>query len=195
MTYSDVHGFRDPVHDGQLWFRAVLSAFSRPGKPIRCPNPVSPPLPLLGATAAIALSLFDVETPIWLEASLRNRQVEEYFRLYSDVKLISSPEVCQFAVLSALSHMPALTTFSAGSPEYPDTSATLVIQVPNLDRGKRVVLVGPGIPDKVAIAPGGFDTAFWLQWDENCAGFPLGVDVILTDGDCIIGLPRTSKRA
>ena len=59
-------GFADPVRDAQRCFRAVLDAMARPGR-IAHVSGVTPPSPLDVATAAVALTLVDHETKLWLD--------------------------------------------------------------------------------------------------------------------------------
>lgn len=194
MISLEIRGFEDPVHHSQAWFRAVLVALSRPGRPITGPTQVAAPAPLLGSAAAIGLSLFDTGTPVWVDPDLRRRSIEDYFRYYSDASLVDGPDRCQFAIISDAKTMPSLATFPSGTAEYPNTSATLIVQLPDLQNGAEVTLQGPGIDGNITVSPNGLARSFWDQWDVNTAGFPLGVDLVLTDGYQLLGLPRTSRR-
>jgi len=194
MTLSETSGFEDRVHDSQSWFRVVLRALSRPGVPVAAPLPASAPEPLSGASAALALSLFDADTSVWLDPPLRNGRVEEFFRLHSDATLADACDRCHFAIVSDANAMPALSSFAAGTAETPNTSATVIVHIAGLEGGEPITLEGPGIDGRVMLAPRGLASSFWTQWEANTARFPLGVDVILTDGRQLLGLPRTSRR-
>ena len=79
-------GFTNPVLDCQSCYRAVLDAMSRPALPVRLP--VLPPLPVPGGAfgsgmAALALTLCDDETPLWLQPELRSAALHAYLRLTS----------------------------------------------------------------------------------------------------------------
>jgi alpha-D-ribose 1-methylphosphonate 5-triphosphate synthase subunit PhnH len=53
-------------------------------------------------------------------------------------------------------------------------------------------LSGPGIRQSRRIRIGGLDGS-WLNARNNwCSGFPLGVDLILTDQQHCLALPRTT---
>jgi len=69
MTDTLLAGFSDTTLDSQRAFRAALDALSRPGRIVTMPDllPDGAPVPLMPATAALALALFDYETPVWLD--------------------------------------------------------------------------------------------------------------------------------
>lgn len=188
-------GFADPVFDSQSVFRRVLSALSRPGLRRPVDRPVSVPSPLAGPTAAVALTLFDQDTPVWLDPVLRVPPVETYLRFHCGCPLTPAPEDAAFALIGDAGAIPPLTRFRQGEDRYPDRSATLVLQCPSLTGGPSRRLTGPGIDGAVTVAPAGLSDAFWDDWAANGALYPLGVDIVLTDGHGLMGLPRTARYA
>jgi len=88
--------------------------------------------------------------------------------------------------------MPPLDAFSNGEPDYPDRSATLVVQVATFsDSG--LMFDGPGFA-----APRGFSIAppiadFEAQWHANRAHFPCGVDLLFASDDAVAALPRSTN--
>lgn len=58
--------------------------------------------------------------------------------------------------------------------------------------GQPVMLTGPGILDKRAIAPK-LPSHFWDFWMQNHQAYPQGVDVFLFTENAVMGLPRTAK--
>lgn len=175
-------GFADPAVGAALAFRAVLEAMSRPGSA----HPVTgaqPPAPLGVAAGAVALTLCDHDTPVWLAPSHATREVLDWFAFHTGAPMASRTEA-RFA-FGTWADMDPVTDFAIGTPEYPDRSATLVVEVPELGTAHR--LTGPGIRDVAQVTvpdPAAFRT--------NRALFPLGWDAILTCGDQLAGLPRTT---
>jgi alpha-D-ribose 1-methylphosphonate 5-triphosphate synthase subunit PhnH len=87
----------------------------------------------------------------------------------------------------------SLNQFSLGTQEYPDRSATLILEVAELEGGKQLALTGPGIKSIQMISPIGLPETFLRLWTDNRAIFPRGVDIILTAGSRFVCLPRTTK--
>lgn len=185
--------FRDPIHDAQKAFRALLSAMSRPGTIIELPQPATAPQPMGPALAAIALALLDDTTPVWLDTTLSTDTVLQYLRFHSGVRVVSDPKQAAFGFCGTPQNLTDLRLFPHGDATYPDRSATLVLQLPSLTDGPRVTLTGPGIETAISVAPAGLPDWFWQAWNENTERYPLGIDVILADGRSVIGLPRTTK--
>ena len=77
--------------------------------------------------------------------------------------------------------------FSRGTAEYPDRSATLIVETDELtDAG--AVLRGPGIKDQAALS---LPEAQAFQ--VNARLLPLGLDFIFTSGARLAALPRSTK--
>ncbi|WP_421614104.1 phosphonate C-P lyase system protein PhnH, partial [Agrobacterium tumefaciens] len=98
-----------------------------------------------------------------------------------------------FAVIEAGSAIASFGLFSQGSQEYPDRSTTVIIELPDLDGGRELLLSGPGIRHINIISPSGLPDIFPRLWAENNAIFPRGIDIILTAGDKFVCLPRTTR--
>jgi len=186
-------GFGDPVFDAQAGFRGVLDALARPGRRATLPRPLSAPAPLSPAATAIALTLFDHDTPVWLDGAALAGEAAAFLRFHCGCPLVDEAERAAFAVAAAPSRLPALHAFAIGEDRYPETSTTLVIDLPALDGGPAVTLSGPGIEATATIAPLGLPDGFWSMMVANRALFPLGVDVLLAAGVEVLGLPRSVK--
>jgi alpha-D-ribose 1-methylphosphonate 5-triphosphate synthase subunit PhnH len=143
------------------------------------------------ASAAFLLSTLDFETPLWIQQP--SGELDDYLRFHCGVPIVSDPGTARFALVTDAAAMPDLSAFDAGSAEYPDRSATLVVQVPRLHGGRRARLSGPGILEPVHIEPSGLRPDFWRQWQRNMAAFPCGVDVLFVCGAQLAGMPRTTK--
>jgi alpha-D-ribose 1-methylphosphonate 5-triphosphate synthase subunit PhnH len=185
--------FADPIDQCQRTFRALLGALSRPGSIARLPAPPDPPAPLGGAVAAIALTLLDFDSPLWLDGTFASVPVHRYLHYHTGAPSVMRSAAAAFAFIGDARSMPQFSAFAAGELAYPDRSTTLVIQIPSLTNGRDVTLSGPGIERSVAIAPAGLADWFWPAWNENAARYPLGVDLFLADSHAVICLPRTTK--
>lgn len=177
-------GLADAARDGAHSFRAVLNAMARPGTVVELtaghgPAPISP------AAATVLLTLCDRTTPLHLAGAHDNQGLREWIAFHC-----AAPIVGAEAAVFVLGHWNALLPvdrFAIGTPEYPDRSATLIVDGHDFD-GPAACLSGPGIrgtaalslPDKPAFA-------------ANHALFPLGWDAILTSGTRLAALPRSTE--
>jgi alpha-D-ribose 1-methylphosphonate 5-triphosphate synthase subunit PhnH len=71
-------------------------------------------------------------------------------------------------------------------------SATLIIEASRLASGGPIGFSGPGIPTRRFLAIDGLPEGFVADWTLNHARFPCGVDVLVTCGDRLVGLPRST---
>lgn len=182
-------GFADPAQDAQATFRCVLQAIAHPGRIVHAPDDLPvPPAPLLAPTYAIALTLLDFETPLWLDQALATPAVIDSLRLQCGCPLVSQ-EKARFALLSGPGA--PLAAFDHGTPEYPDRSATLIWQVEDLAADRGVRLSGPGIRTSARLHVEGLPADFWALWGMRHSQFPLGVDVVFVTTDRIAALPRS----
>jgi alpha-D-ribose 1-methylphosphonate 5-triphosphate synthase subunit PhnH len=195
-------GFADPVFDSQRVFRAAMEALARPGTAHEtgmsssASGPAFVPPPLMPATAALCLTLADFETPVWIQPGIEMSQHEAlvaWLRFHCGCPIVQDAAAAHFAIMHDLPALLPLDTFNPGTAEYPDRSATLLIQVPHFASGAGVALRGPGIRDSARMDISGLPAGFWSEWHANHALFPCGVDLIFCSGDRITGLPRTTK--
>ena len=185
-------GFDDPALDSQAVFRAILQAMSRPGLVCEIGLPTSPPAPLNDATASVALALFDLSTPLWVSPDLASPAMAEHLRFHTGCPLTERAANAAFAIIDG-DQAADLDGFAVGTPEYPDKSTTVIVQVGGLAPDGGVRLSGPGIEDVHAIAVDGIHLDFWRERAKVNAAFPLGLDFVLTCGERLAALPRTTK--
>lgn len=186
-------GFTDPVFQSQAAFRALLGALSEPGAPQAVRGGITPPEGLHAATATALLTLADYETPIWLPAALRDGPAGAWLRFHCGAALVDEPRRAAFAVIDGTETAPLLADFDPGNDQFPDRSTTVIVQCRTLDGGEAVMLAGPGILGSRSIAPTGLRPGFWAEVAANNAAYPLGVDILLTHGNAVIGLPRSTQ--
>lgn len=185
-------GFSDPVFESQAVFRAILDALAHPGLITHLPAALDPPVPRFQAQAAIALTMLDFETPVFVDPALGGTSLRNWLRFHCGCPLSDTPGDAAFAFVGAAT-MPTLSQFNQGDPKYPDRSTTLVIGCDSLLGGEERWIEGPGIATPLAVAAVGLPSDFWDQLRANRDAFPLGVDVILASETRIIGLPRTVR--
>jgi alpha-D-ribose 1-methylphosphonate 5-triphosphate synthase subunit PhnH len=186
-------GFADPTVESQAVFRRVMDAVARPGTIQEFAYVPEAPRGLDRAAGAVALTLFDLETQVWLDPVLRDGPAEDWIRFHCSCPLTTAPTEAAFALIADATACPPLSRFNQGDAKYPDRSTTLVIQVAALVGGRSVTLSGPGIKDRAAIAPTGLSDGFWEQVQANNAQFQFGVDLLFVAGGLITALPRSTR--
>lgn len=186
-------GFSDPVFQSQAAFRALLNALAEPGLVQQVARGFSAPEGLEPATAIALLTLADYETPIWLPPTLRDGPAGAWLRFHCGAALVEEPAQASFAVIDDMASSPLLAEFNPGNDQFPDRSTTVLVQCAALSGGDSVTLSGPGIAGSRDIAPAGLRPGFWAELAENAELYPLGIDIILSQGEAVIGLPRSTQ--
>lgn len=185
--------FSEPVFQSQAVFRALMDAMARPGTITPLGASAMPPSPLGAGSGAIALTLCDDGTPVWLSPALAASSVPAWLSFHTGAPLTEVKPEARFVFVEAGGIVPGFDQFALGTQEYPDRSATLVLEIGSLEGGSEFVATGPGIKDEAIIAPTGLPDIFLTLWTENRALFPRGVDLVLVAGTNILCLPRTTK--
>lgn len=183
-------GLTDPSHDAQQLFRAILDATSHPGRIVSLPVAPVGPGSLSCAATAYLLALADRDTALWLAAEFDQPEVRDFLRFHAGTSLVVERGDAAFGVLAAGTPHP-FDGFNPGTDAYPDRSATLVIEVPDLRGGPTRGWRGPGIEGRATVAIAGLPEAFWQGCAANHALFPCGVDLVFTAGTELCALPRS----
>jgi len=187
-------GFADKVLSAQSTFRSVMEAMARPGSVQRVTASVGTPPPMMRGVAAIALTLFDHDTPVWLDERMsETMDVARWLKFHSGAPIVTDSSISHFALVADGGALPDLDRFSLGSNEYPDRSTTLILQVASLTQGPAYELRGPGI-DGSAVLNATFEPKdLFDRLAINATLFPRGIDVVLVAGDAIVAVPRTTR--
>src|SRR5258705_9984102 len=187
-------GLADKVLSAQATFRSVMDAMARPGSVRRVAAVARAPGAMMRGTAAIALTLFDHDTPVWLDPLMSETpDVTKWLKFHTGAPVTANSSICSFAMIGDPRTLPALDRFAFGSNEYPDRSTTLILQFESLTQGQTLELRGPGI-DGTAVLQAAIQPAdLFKRLAINAALFPRGIDVVLVHDDSIVAIPRTTQ--
>jgi alpha-D-ribose 1-methylphosphonate 5-triphosphate synthase subunit PhnH len=189
-------GFADKVLSAQTTFRSVMDALARPGSVQRIAATSGAPAAMMRGTAAIALTLFDHDTPVWLDPLMsETSEVTRWLKFHTSAPVIADPSICSFALIADAPALAALDRFGFGSDEYPDRSTTLILQVESLTQGPALELRGPGIDGTAVLRAAIQPENLFERLAINAALFPRGIDVVLVAGDAVAAIPRTTRLA
>lgn len=183
-TQALTGGFADPARDAAHAFRSVMEAMARPGH-IREIAGAVPPAPLSPAAGAVILTLCDADTPVHLAGDADCEAVRDWIAFHTGAPMAPATD-CMFAVGTWAALTP-LAPYPLGTSQYPDRSATLIVEMPKL-QAEGGVLSGPGIKTTAALSLPESEA-----FAANRQHFPRGLDFIFTSGTRLAGLPRTTR--
>src|ERR1700757_3701809 len=93
-------GFADKVLSAQTTFRSVMDAMARPGSVQQVIASVGTPDTVMRGTAGIALTLFDHDTPIWLDAKLsETSEVAKWLKFHASAPVVADSSIANFALI------------------------------------------------------------------------------------------------
>ena len=177
-------GFANAPHEASTAFRGAMRAMAMPGT-IEVLSGADGPAPLSCAASTLLLTLCDPETPLYLAGGCDVPAVRAWITFHTGAPLVG-PDAAMFAVGPWADLMPC-SAYGIGTPEYPDRSATLIVEMSALENDG-ACLSGPGIQSEA------FLNLPDIQFSKaNAALYPLGIDLFLTHGDRVAALPRTTK--
>ena len=192
----------DAVFDSQKHYRVLLNCTARPGTlglldDVRLEVPAG----LSHAMALVSLALFSGEVPFFLLPG--SAAAGDFVRHRTQAYAVSAPEAEFLLLEDAAGAAEAIQSASTGSLEFPETGATVVLQVASLspaplNSGLKLTLTGPGIETESTVFVAGISATLLELLRARNREFPLGIDVILacdslSAGPCILSLPRTTN--
>jgi alpha-D-ribose 1-methylphosphonate 5-triphosphate synthase subunit PhnH len=187
-------GFADKVLSAQTTFRSVMDAMARPGSVRRIVSAAGAPAAMMHGTAAIALTLFDHDTPLWLDPRMsETSDVAKWLKFHTGAPVIADSSICSFALIGEARALPALDRFAFGTNEYPDRSTTLILEVASLTQGPAFELSGPGIDGTTVLQAAIQPPNLLERLAINATLFPRGIDLVLVADDAIVAIPRTTR--
>ena len=122
-------GFHDASAGSQAVFRSALSALSHPGRVIELPRVSGLPLHGHAAAAVLLQALVDSDCAVWLSPSLAATDAAAWLRFHTGCYWAASPATARFLWVAEADDLPDLAVLDAGTDEYPDQSATCVVEV------------------------------------------------------------------
>ena len=203
-------GFDEPVKDSQSSFRTILNALSQPGTVGHLD--VIPlghaPEKWTEAAWALAMTLLDGDTRVWLSPSLATAVAHASLQFHTSCPITHDPSEADFIFVGNVNEQPDWSSLRHGEAEFPDLSATVILQVPgievvepsapNVAPSSTWELRGPGIEHTRLIRLQHEPEDHWpeqlrLALVANRAQFPLGVDLLLVWLDLVCALPRSTR--
>ena len=193
-------GFVDITVQSQGVFRSALDALARPGSIARLPSvPANPVLPGgSSAAASLLLALLDQDCSLWVSPALAAGHGAAWLRFHTGCTITCDHRTADFVWAASFLELPPLSDLKQGSAEYPDQSATCVVDVVGWQLGaptdpRAVELRGPGIRDVLCLCVDGLDRHFVQQHHAMQLHAPCGVDIYCCSGDALMGLPRSVR--
>ncbi|MEO0774357.1 MAG: phosphonate C-P lyase system protein PhnH [Pseudomonadota bacterium] len=177
-------GFQDAPTEAARAFRAAMAAMARPGR-IEPLDAATPPAPTSKAAGSLLLTLADHETGIYLAGDHDCAAMRDWLTFHTGAPLVG-PGEADFALGTWEALLP-LSAFPVGTPEYPDRSTTLIVEMEDL-HSEGAILKGPGIKDVASL---NLPDAKLMQ--ANHQHFPMGLDFFLTSGSRVAALPRSTQ--
>lgn len=193
-------GFAEPAVSSQTVFRQALDALSFPGRlqyvdlsgPIQS---MQAPRNAHPAAAALLLALLDQDCKLWLSSGFDASDAATWLRFHTGCTLVADSKEADFVWAVSSLEMPAFEQLAQGTAEYPELSATCVVQVMGLatsDQAGAWAISGPGINGTRHLHIEGLAPEFTAQRLASQAHSPCGVDFLFTHGVSLVGLPRST---
>ena len=212
-------GFDDPVKDSQRCFRTVLNALSQPGSVAHLDEiPLGhAPKGWTEAAWALAMTLLDGDTLVWLSPSLATAAAHASLQFHTSCPITLNSGEADFVFVGNANEQPDWSSLRHGEAEFPDLSATVILQIPGIGEESTVPMVAPNVAPNVApsstweLRGPGIEHMRLIRlqhgpedpWPEqlrhalvaNRAQFPLGVDLLLVWQDRVCALARSTRVA
>lgn len=194
-------GFSNPTLCSQVIFRQALMALSLPGQPQLLDLSVSNPafqVPQYAdaSAAALLLALLDQDCKVWLSGGFDASHAGSWLRFHTGCTLVSDSAHADFLWVANACELPAFEDLAQGSDQYPDQSATCVVQVRDIDSAPTAeawTLSGPGIQGTRHLQLVGLSEGFLSLRRQSQVQAPCGIDFFFTHHDTLVGLPRSTQ--
>ncbi|WP_420548153.1 phosphonate C-P lyase system protein PhnH [Curvivirga sp.] len=189
----NIPGLQDPVHSSAEVFRVLAKVMSEPGTVEELTEICGHPDELLKAASAAILTLADMDTSLYLSSELDSPISRGFLTLHTGVKIVDSANQADFVIATQDTDISQYQDLPVGDPQYPDQSATLIIQVSNIRGSKKVTLNGPGIENIKQVQMPDLPDSFFSWRDMKNSLYPCGIDIIFASNTELMAIPRTTK--
>ncbi len=189
QSYDLIPAFTDPVAESQNVFRILLKALSEPGQIHELSQTIQL-VQLNQASYAIALTLLDNSTTVWLSPALADTKIKQNLAFHCGCKFVAEPGQAMFAFITA-ADIEVFSKLATGTDRDPEFSCTAIVQINELNTGVQRIWAGPGIKDHKKVALD-IDQKFWsIRAQKN--EFPRGIDIFFIAKNQVLGLPRSTR--
>jgi alpha-D-ribose 1-methylphosphonate 5-triphosphate synthase subunit PhnH len=194
-------GFSNPTLCSQAVFRQALEALSLPGQLQTLDLSLSQPALQVpqhahAAAAALLLALLDQDCKVWLSEGFASSYAGPWLRFHTGCTVVTEPGHADFVWVADARELPALELLAQGSAQYPELSATCVVQVTDVDTAPTAeawTLSGPGVNGTRPLTLKGLPDNFVSARRAGQIHAPCGLDFFFTHHDTLIGLPRSTQ--
>ena len=194
-------GFSNPTLCSQAVFRQSLVALSLPGQPqtldLNLSNPaMQVPENTHAAAAALLLALLDQDCKVWLSDGFDSSHAAAWLRFHTGCTLVTNSIEADFVWIAHANELPAFENLAQGNAQYPELSATCVVQVQDFDTAPTAdawILSGPGVKETGHLKLVGLTDNFVSARRNSQVHAPCGIDFFFTHNDSLIGLPRSTQ--
>ncbi|MBK1781933.1 phosphonate C-P lyase system protein PhnH [Advenella sp. WQ 585] len=181
--------FDNPVSGSQQSFRLALKAMAEPGLPYEL-RLVETLDTLAPASYALALTLLDSDTAVWLSPALDTPAIRANLAFHCACPVVEQPQDADFALMLA-AETGVIASLNAGTDRDPELSCTALIQLDSFEGGLPTLWQGPGIETQRQLCLP-VDKAFW-QIRQAVTAFPCGIDMFFIAGEQIMALSRSTQ--
>lgn len=185
-----IHNF-DEVFDGQIVFRALLDATSKPGKQVSVSEQVNKMYGLNKAFLTIAMTLIDNEVSY---NTMDNEELKKDISILTLGKEEKIEDADYIFIEEAKNLKEVIGKVKIGTLANPHKSATLIIKMPD-NATEEIRIYGAGIDGIKTIMVSDIVTEALNLRDESKYEYPQGIDLIfITESGKIMAIPRLVLR-
>lgn len=180
----------DEVYDAQKNFRILMDSMSRPGEVFKlCNNNfIKTPQGFNPNFITILKTLGDNIVSFSL-GNIQSEEIQKYIEVNTGMHCANLSEA-DYVLFKGCEFDERIMELNLGTFEFPEKSATLIIETENILQGKftdsfrskvEITMMGSGIKDKNIVTICGIDKRYIEGLININSMFPIGVDVIFVD--------------